>query len=65
MSAHPNVILKCTINAQGTTRGLLRKLLKQNCEEVADDALPFQVDKAGKILSNLDGVPYRQGRSDD
>lgn len=65
MSTHPNVILKCTIKAQGTTRGLLRKLLQKNREDIPDEELPFLVDNTGKILTNLDGVPSRQSRPDD
>ena len=67
MSQHPNVILKCTLKAQGTTRELLRRLLRQNREEVPDGQLPLWVNSATgeSVRHGVTGEPLRKMRDDD
>lgn len=65
MSQHPNVILKCKIKADGTTRKLLRNILKQNREEVSDSNLPLMLDKRGKVIINRREEKMRQSRDEE
>src|SRR5688572_1413832 len=66
MSSHPNVILKCTIKAEGTTRKLLRDLLVQNWEEVPDSKLPLLRNSKGILLKHSKtNEDLRQSRDDD
>lgn len=66
MSAHPNVILKCTIKADGTTRKLLRDLLAQNREEIPDSNLPLFFNNAGDVVKNsITGEDLHISRNDD
>ena len=62
MSTHPNVILKCTVKPEGTTRKLLRDLLAQNREEIPDTNLPFMLDSKGQTIINRNGYPVRISR---
>jgi len=66
MGTHPNVILKCTIKANGTTRQLLRDLLEQNRIEIPDSDLPLFRDNWGKVVKNgITGEDLRESRDDD
>jgi hypothetical protein len=66
VSTHPNVILKGTVRAQGTTRALLRKLLAENREEIPDDQLPVRHDKEGRPIENrVLGGFVRESRDED
>lgn len=64
MSTHPNVILKCSIKAEGTTRKLLRDLLTQNRVDTSDNQLPLMTDCKGKVMISRDGTEMRQLRTD-
>lgn len=65
MSTHPNVILKCTVKAEGTTRKLLRKLLSQNREEIPDSNLPPMLNTKGEKVTNRFGGYILESRSED
>lgn len=66
MGAHPNVILKCTVKADGTTRKLLRDLLAQNRHEIPDSSLPLFLDSKGEVVKNaITGKDLRHSRDDD
>lgn len=66
MSQHPNVVLKLTIKAEGTTRRLLRDLLAKNRDEVPDKDLPFRLDAHGDVLKHAKtGANLRVCREDD
>lgn len=65
MGAHPNVILKCTIKADGTTRKLLRGLLAQNREEIPDSNLPLWFNSKGEVIKNRDNKEMHISRGED
>jgi hypothetical protein len=66
MSVHPNVILKCTVKAEGTTRKLLRELLAANREQIPDSSLPLMLNKDGNPIENaITGEYLRISRDKD
>lgn len=65
MGAHPNVILKCTVKAEGTTRKLLGDLLAQNREEIPDSSLPLMINSKGEVIKNRDNKEMHISRDED